>query len=518
MFRRFKTGALRFVTLVALMASSPITTASTDRDEKPKDAELVQRGERLTLLAVTTDNHALYQDGNTVYATRLDEGARKRIVTTTPPGIVAYVYTVGEVAFVWTNPDRSAPGFGVSPLIIWSDATGANKASDNSPIGTFTTSTSANGRYVIYTTRGPADGTTGDIEFASTDMKERRTLLANVPMSFPFGVCRPWGSFVGQGHRSQPITLACENGAATPTLTAWSSRGEQRMKLVEGALTPPYFTASADGTQLFTALADSRTPVVVNLRGEVRRLEEGFLSRRGFFTSRNDVFYSAFADLTKLGEVRRASLRTGATSSVVNNLQFFLTAQQGSDLIVTPPSSPDGSKLAYTTGFDPNSGLSDLWIANLNNGGGAAIETTANTFIPGGFVSGGPLFSSDSKFTLYARVDDLATGATSLVAAGPNGKVSLGSPNFYTHDRLRGSVIAFSENLNFDPNDIFNSTADLKLVDLSQPNRTLRMVAPQAYTIFLPARRGRELAFTAATGKQGAGLYVIRARASSDDD
>jgi hypothetical protein len=514
-FRRLKAGALFFA---ALVASVQITMALADRNEKSDEAELVQRGERLTLLGVTSDNHALYQDGTTVYATRLDEGARKKIVGTTLPGNVAYVYTVGEVAFVWTNPDRRVPGFGVSPLTVWSDATGAHKASDNSPIGTFTTSASADGRYVIYTTRGRADGSSGDIEFARTDMSARTTLVANVPMSFPAGACRPWGSFVGQGQRSRPVTLACENGATTPTLAAWNNRGEQRITLVESALSPPYFTASPDGTQLFTALAGSRTPVVVNMRGDVRRLEEGFLSRRGFFTSRSDVFYSAFADITRLGEVRRASLRTGTTSSVVNNFLFFLTAQQGSDLIVTPPSSSDGSKLAYTTGFDPNTGLNDLWIANLNDGGSAVIEAASNTFIPGGFATSGPLFSADSKFTLYGRVDDLNTGSSSLVAAGPGGKISLGSPNFYTHEKLRDSIIAFSENLNFDPNDIFNSTADLKIVDLAHPARTLRMVAQQAYTIFLPVKEGRELTFTTAKGKQGAGLYVIRARTSRDDN
>ncbi|MEQ1517593.1 MAG: hypothetical protein ABL931_14010 [Usitatibacteraceae bacterium] len=517
----FERLGVRIVLFAALISTVPVAIATTDpsdRNEKAEAPQLIQPGERLVLLGVTSDNHALVQEGSTVFATELKRGARKQFVATTPPGNVAYVYTVGEVAFVWTNPDRSVNGFGVSPLIVWSDASGANKASDNSPIGTFTTSASDNGRYVMYTTRGPADGSVGDIEFARTDMSERRTLVAQVPMSFPVGACRPWGSFVGQGQRSRPVTLACENGATSPTLAAWNNRGEQRVTLVESALSPPYFTASPDGTQLFTALSGSRTPVVVNMRGELRRLEEGFLSRRGFFTSRNDVFYSAFVDLTKAGEIRRASLRTGATSSVVNNFLLFITPQQGSDLIVTPPSSPDGSKLAYQTGFDPNTGLNDLWIANLNDGGGTAIEATNNTYLPGGFVTSGPLFSTDSAYTLYGRVDDLATGSSSLVAAGPKGKVSFGAPSFFTHDRLVGANIAFSDNFRFDPNNIFNSTADLKLVDLSQPDRTLRTVAPQAYSIFFPANRGRELTFTTAKGAQGAGLYTVRARASRDDD
>jgi hypothetical protein len=508
---------IRWLLCSALMvhanASMAATSAAADVDHSGRhEAQLIQSGQRLVLLGVTADNHALYQDGATVFATELKPGARKQVVGTSPPGIVSFVYTVGTVAFVWTSPDRSVAGFGVSPLTVWSAATGARKASDSSPIGTFTTSASADGRYVMYTTRGNANGSVGDIEFAGTDMSERKTLVAGVPMAFPFGACRPWGSFVGRGHRSHPVALFCEGGAATATLASWSSRGDERRTLLAGVLTQPLFTTSPDGTQFFTALAGSRTPVVVNDRGEVRRLEEGVLSRRGFFTSRDEVFYSAFVDITKPGEIHRASLRSGATSFVADQLLVFLTNQAGSDLIVTPPASPDGRKLAYTTGFDPATGLNDIRIADLVNSGSRVVEATQRTYLSG------PVFSADSKHTLFARVDDLSTGNGQLIAAGPNGNVAIGAPSLVSHDRLRGDRISFNDNPVFDASDFFNSTADLKVVDLSRPTQSLTVIEAQAYLAFYPTRRGRELAFTTGRGNSGPGLYVAKGRGQHQED
>jgi hypothetical protein len=514
MFKRMFTPT-RALLLCGALASGLVAQADEESQRHGGHAvrtELIQSGQRLVLLGVTSDNHALVQDGSTVYATELKPGARKHIVGSSPPGIVSFVYTVGPVAFVWTAPDRSIPGYGVSPLTVWSAATGANKASDNSPIGTFTTSASTDGRHVMYTTRGPADGSVGDIEFASTDMSVRKTLVAGVPMSFPGGVCRPWGSFVGQGHRSHPVALFCEGGASTATLASWSRRGEDRSTLLTGVLTQPLFTASPDGRQFFTALAGSRTPVVVSDEGQVRRLEEGVLSRRGFFTSNRDVFYSAFTDLANPGEIHRVHLRSGHVSFVADQLRIYVSYQFGSDLIITPPSSPDGSKLAYITSVDPATGLWDLRLADLVNSGSTVLETSNRVLLTG------PVFSADSKYTLYSRVDDPSTGAAQLVAAGPMGQMTIGAPSLVSHDRLSGARIAFNDNAVVDPADQFSSTADLKVVDLSQAAPTPTLVAAQAYQAFLPVRRGRELVFTTARGDQGPGLYVAKGRGRAQDD
>jgi hypothetical protein len=493
------------------LAADAAPRESTGRDGRGPDVRLVQSGQRLVLLGVTSDNHALYQDGPTVFASELKPGARKQVVGMSPPGIVSFVYTVGKVAFVWTNPDRNVPGFGVSPLTVWSAASGANKASDNSPLGTFTTSASADGQYVMYTTRGPADGTVGDIEFARTDMSERTTLVANVPMSFPFGACRPWGSFVGHGQRSHPVALFCEGGAATATMASWSPRGDGRRDLLAGVRTRPYFTASPDGKRFFTSLAGTATPVVVDERGDVRRLEEGVFGAQGFFTSNDDVFYFARLPGAASAELHRASLRTGSASFVADNYSGLLTNQAGSDLIVTSPASPDGGKIAFLGAFDNAANAFEFRVGDLVKGGSRVIDSAP-------FCITGPTFSADSGHALYARDDGTGTCNGPLIAAGAKGNAAIGAPSLWAHERLAGSRIAFNDNRVFDANDFFGSTADLKVVDLSRPTQSPTLLAPQAYLAFFPTRRGREIAFTTGRGDSGPGLYVARGRASRDTD
>lgn len=503
-------GAAAALALATTNAAAAESVQSTQYTQGHPSPTLVQAGDRLVLLGVTSDNHALVQEGSQVFATELKPHARKQLIASSPPGVVSFVYTVGRVAFVWTAPDRSIPGFGVSPLTVWSPASGAHLAAEHSPIGTFATSASADGRHVMYTTRGPGDGSVGDIELASTDQRWRRTLAAGVPMSFPNGACRPWGSFVGRGPDSHPVALFCEGGAATATLARWSPRGEKRSTLLGGVLTQPLFSASPDGTRFFTALAEGRVPVVVDNRGRVQRLENGVFSRRGFFTGNDEVFYSAFSDLTQPGQIHRARLRSGTVSFVADRLFVFHTFQAGSDLIVTPPSSPDGRKLAYFSGVDPTTGLRDVLLADLAGSGSSVLESDKR------FTLLGPVFSADSRYTLYARVDDPTDGVVQLIANGPQGRQAIGAPSLVAHLPLRGSRIAFNDNPVVNPVESLLSMADLSVVDLSRPAPSLRLVQAQAYQTFQPARNGRELVFTSPSGPGGAGLYLVRVRPSAE--
>jgi hypothetical protein len=81
MIERF---SVRMVLFAALITAVPVAIATTDRSEKADAPQLIQPGERLVLLGVTGDNHALVQEGSTVYATELKRGARKHFVATTP--------------------------------------------------------------------------------------------------------------------------------------------------------------------------------------------------------------------------------------------------------------------------------------------------------------------------------------------------------------------------------------------------------------------------------------------------
>ena len=92
-------------------------------------------------------------------------------------------------------------------------------------------------------------------------------------------------------------------------------------------------------------------------------------------------------------------------------------------------------------------------LADLADAGSTVLESSAQTT----YLSG-PVFSADSNYTLFARVDDVNTFNGQLVAAGPQGNVDIGAPSLWSHDRLRGDRIAFNDNLAIDAVDFFAST------------------------------------------------------------
>ncbi|WP_437562786.1 TolB family protein [Sorangium sp. So ce542] len=459
---------------------------------------LVQRGARLLLLGVTSDNHALYQEGERVYATALEPGATRQLVAQVPPGNTAFVYTVGKVAFCWTNPDRSLPGFGVSPLVVWSAASGPREASAASPIGTFATSASADGRSVLFPTHGNADGSVGDVELASTDMSERTTLLAAVPMGFPQGYCRPFAAFVGRHGRSHPVALHCEGGASSATLSSWE-QGE-RVDLLGGVATPPFFSADAGGGSFFTTLAGSGHPVVVSDDGEVSALDE-VRSRIGFFAKGGSVVYTA---QTEAGlELRRAAPGDcPSTETIADEVGGILTVLAGSKVITDAWASPDGSKVAFFTQRDPATGLSDVALADAR-GGAPPLSIDPQTRN----VLGGPPFSADSKHVLFARIVDLTTGTAPLLASSEGGVRQFSDDGGWSYLPAVRGLVSFNDNTHFDAEDFARSTADLKVVDLSREPLKPRLIAPGANLTYFSSHGGRRLAFTTDLPDTTAGLY-----------
>jgi hypothetical protein len=109
--------------------------ATTAAARRPSPPQQIQAGDDLVLLAVTDDDHALYQDGQTVYATHLRAGAPRTVVAEVPGTNLAFPLQVGRVVFLWTDPQRNRPGFGVSPLVLWTAADGPRQISAQSSVG-----------------------------------------------------------------------------------------------------------------------------------------------------------------------------------------------------------------------------------------------------------------------------------------------------------------------------------------------------------------------------------------------
>lgn len=506
MVRAFFVGLTFSAALLGCVGPEPPGEAPVEAKAEHQDAlsaqpgGLVQAGAQLLLLGVTGDNHALYQDGDTVYATALKPGAPRRQVAQVPAGNVAFVFTVGKVAFCWTNPDRSVPGFGVSPLVVWSAAFGSHEASEASPIGTFATSASADGRTVIFPTNSNADGSVGDIEIASADLHERETLLGALPMGFPQGRCRPFAAFVGRDGGSHPVALHCEGDASTATLSSWE--GGKRTDLLGGVATPPFFSADPAGKSFFTTLAGSGNPVVVSGKGKTVVLDE-VRSRTGFFVKGGAVVY--IAQTAAASELRRASpSNCPEPETLAENVVRVLTVLNGSKVITDKWTSPDGRKVPFTTQIDPATGLSNTALADTQGGAPVVADPLARNFF------GGSPFSADSKHFLYIHFD-VNTGASPIIAFGEGGERQLGDLNGWSYQPAFDGLVSFNDNTQFDPETFAALSSDLKVVDLSKKTSEPRLIAPGANPTYFVTHEGHRLVFTTDRPGTTAGLYSVKA-------
>jgi hypothetical protein len=479
----------------------PLEAVSESLALDDRTPHLVQAGSAQQLLAVTSDNYVLYQEGTQVFASALVPGARKQLVAEVPAGNLAFVYASGKVAFCWTNPDRTRPGFGVSPLVVWSAATGPRLADGASPIGTFATAASSDGTSVLYPARSSADQTTGDLELASTDLSSRTTLAAGIPMGFPLGFCRPWAAFAGDESSSHPVALFCQPGDRTATLASW--RGNTRTDLLTGGATPPFFTADKSGRSFFTTLAaTAATPstAVVVSEGRAPVVVDQNVARTGFIMNDDTVVYVSRAG----GQVslKRFDPDSGARTTISETLFNFLTPLAGSDLVTKPWFSRDRKKVAYFTAVSSNGfGLVDQHWADVNGKDQSfVIDSQPRNW---NFV---PTFTADSKHFLFSRSTDAWNGLGAFFAQ------SEGSPRQYSDEKgwnylaAAGSKVSFIDNF-----DVITFTGDLKVADVSRDALDRRHIATGVDAYHLASPDGRLVIYTKNLPGATAGLYVARA-------
>jgi hypothetical protein len=475
-----------------VVEEEPVVGEETIELRDPSGPLLVQPGSRLLLLEVTDDNYAIYQEGQSVYATALRASAPRQHIADVPGGNFAFVYRVGKVAFVWTDPDRSLPGFGVSPLVIWSAASGAHLAAAASPIGTLATAASRNGEYVLFPSNGTPDGAIGDLEFATTDLATRSTLVAGVQMSFPVGPCRPLATFVGD----DPIAAYCPEGATVAQVSRWQD-GE-RCDLVAEAATPPVLSIDPRGERLLTLLAGSRNPVTIDLQhpGPVELVaavsaSSSFLGvdRAAFYTTRTNAGAELF-------RTRRQ------VATKILELRGFLAFTFGSRSLMQPPTSDDGQSILSFGSFDPNTGLVDVRLSRTRG------DRSMVTLEPQPVATlAGPPFTADSARAIYARITDLSTFFADLVVADAQTRQVYSTDVWSWNVGARG-IVSFNERAVFNPADPFFATADLSVVDTAQGQAQL--IAPQAYVSYFPSHRGTRVVYATGQGSAPPGLYVAR--------
>jgi hypothetical protein len=471
---------------------------------------MIQRGAQLALWGVTDDNYAIYQDGPNLYATALLPGATRRFIANIGDKL-AFVQTSGKVAFIWTDRPLTKLA-GVSPLLIWTAASGAKLASSASMVATFGTAASPDSQQVLFITGADRDGTVGDLVLASPDLTRQRTLVSRVAVDYTNNACAPLLGFAGCAERSFAVAAYCRAGAQTATLTA-AVRGTPT-DLLENVAVPPRWSADASGEHFITSFADTRSVVSVDTRGSSRVLDDT-PSYGAFLDGDGAVIEVVAQDPSQPGELRRIEL--GARPSVRTLApitgSYYTSLHNGSGYYTDLPTAKDGKHLLYYNNVDPQLGLTDLWLIDLSSAPASpvtlAADLTATTF--------GELFTADSRYALYYKVD-AATGNPALHAASSatdDREISDGY-SAWNNYAATGSTISYLDHTNFDPNDTSPNAfpgsgavlADLHSVDVAAHRLAPVLIARQAYAGYYPAYARKTVVFSWDRASDAAGIYL----------
>ncbi len=465
----------------------------------------IQAGTDLILLAVTDDDFALYQDGQTVYATRLKPNAQRTWVADVPETNIAFPLQVGTVVFVWTNPQRQLPGFGVSPLVLWTAAEGPRIISASSAVGLVATAASPDNSQILFTTNATPDGLRGDIAFAHTCNATSPTLLLqNIPLDFPSGLCRPLAGFAGLGSAAFPVVTYCAGTDTTATLSQWV--GGIKSDLIANIATPLLFTLEANpqGNTFLVSLANGSL-VTVSAAGVVTPVDN-VPRTRGFLTRNGTAVYGAPGTGGVGRELRLA--RAGQAPQTVGPVTaLYAGSYNRGGYYRSRTASPNSKYALFGSTVDSATGLTDMKLLSINSGAGTTLEASATASI------GSEIFTADSDYALYFVVD-VNTGLGPLFAGGPNGSRQI-STTALAADVLRGtgSIVSYAENPVFDPRRQFLlSKADLMVADVSKPSKPPRLISAQASFFYLPSADREDVIYTSLTEGEGPGLYVARAR------
>jgi hypothetical protein len=472
------------------------------------EKELIQAGSEQVLLAVTEDDHAVYQEGPVVYATRLARGARRVKVADVPDGNIAFTLQVGKVVFVWTNPQRNRPGFGVSPLVLYTADGGPQLISAQSSIGLVATGASDDSRQILFTTRASDDGQTGDLVLAETRRPlEQTVLLAGTTLGFPNAPCRPLAGFGGgRGHDTYVVAQHCFPGETSATMSIFR-RGVRRDLIAGIALPLPFFFDSDPELRTFLVSLANGDLDEVSVSGRIRRVDT-VAPTRGFVADDGTLGYRAplAGGGAELRLARRGRLPAAAVAGAIAGFVVEPFDRQG--YWKRSPLSPDSSKAIFRTVTDPATGLIDFNLLDVKTGRTFVLNGTPDT------AATSEIWTADSDHAVFIRAVDVNTGSGPLFAGNERGVRQIGdSDNVFDAIRAYGSVISYLDDVIFDPGQLFfASSADLYVADADDPDAAPRLVGIRAGINYFASHDGRKVAFTSEAEDDGPGLYSASAR------
>jgi hypothetical protein len=521
-------------TTACLSMDDPVTAEEASA-LRVGDGFRIQAGSQLIVYGVTDDDFAIYQDGPTVYATRLFPGAPRHVVAevgATQP----LVLVRGRVAFVWTELAYFGPG-GVSPLVVWTSAAGPKLATDSSVGSVAATrgaTVSPDGREILFLASVDAAGAIGDIVSASPDLSHRRTLVAGVNVNFSAtGTCPPLVGFDGAPQRTvvrepgsqpsggspvgtrtrrsgrafHPVAAYCPGAATVATLSRWV-RGA-RTDLSTSIALPPRWSSDAAGARFVSIDAATRFPVSIDAGGAATVLEEvpviqDFMNQDG-----NPVVVATTPSGNQLHRIVGAPPRVDVVADLAAGFYYTGRFDMAFRQYTDSPMSPDGKLMLFATGADPNTGFTDLNLVDVT----ANPPAVQNLQPIGRGQPAFEMFTADSSHALYYMVDGVSPNSTLFAAslAGDNRQVSSGTPTEFVFFGLRDSEVVYSDHMNGTGIGMFD-LHDLMLADVGADRIAPRLLAGQVYNLFFPTRDRRWVLYTSDSDPHGAGLLAVRAR------
>jgi hypothetical protein len=504
---------IAITTAAGCMPEEDPVTAEEVAELRAGDAFRLQPGSNLIVYGATDDDFVIYQDGPTIYATRLAPNARRRVVAEVG-NQQPLVLVRGRVAFVWTNQFYFGPG-GVSPLIVWTAAAGPKLAAESS-IGSFIATRAAtvspDGREIVFIANADPAGTVGDIVIASPDLSIRRTLVAGADVNFG-GTCPPLVGFDGRdtdgrGHRRRnPVAAYCVGPATAATLSRWV-RGE-RTDLSTSIALPPRWSSDESGSRFVTLDATTQFPVSIRADGQVTVLEET-PAVQAFMNVDGKPIATALAPSGN--QLHRFTGRPPRADVVAElGTGFFFTARydEGFRQYTDSPTSPDGRLMLFGTAFSPQTGLPDMNLVDVT----APQPSQVQLQPVGQALTAFETFTADSSHALYYKLDGVTANSTLFAASldGDNRQVSSGTPTEFVFFAVRDTDVVYSDHMNGTGIGMFD-LHDLFLADVGAAEIAPRLLAGQVYNLFFMTRDRRWVLYTSDSDPLGSGLLAVRAR------
>lgn len=483
--------------LLSLIACAPDSLSEATAEARHGGGPvLIQPGADQILLAVSDDNYAVYQEGPALYATRLAPGATRSRIATIPNGNLAQVLQVGKVVFVWTDPQRNLPGFGVSPLVLWTAQQGAQVISARSAVGLVATAASSDGRQIVFTTNATADGLRGDLVHARTnDALHPTTLLANTALAFPSGQCRPLANFGRDRGREVPVAAYCAGTDTTATFSKWVDG--VRTDLIANIGTPmPFMLESDDDLGKFLVNLANDSVATVTMRGEITVIDPAARSRLGF-VGRRAVGYVAQGTPAELRLARRGH----APEAVSDVVAVYRSLYNRAGYSRRPAVSADDLVLFAST-RDPITGLTDAQLLDTRSGDTTTLRAEADATVFSETAT------SDGAHALYFAFSDPTAIVATMFAGGRDGAHQL-ADGVWDALAASGSRVTYSTHptVDFTTTDgFYRSTGDLYVTDADCTDP--RLVATQANLFYLPSHDRSKVVFPSASEPAGPGLYL----------